>query len=200
MSSSVKKIFILSPFVIFKLYSEQNNSKELGQVTEKLVELYIQDTLKRPFQQGDYIAIGLYSDKISLKRNLYIETLDKDFRLYKKSPHYKWYNFQNVKIIIFCELGSFDKCSEYFQNINFQDFEEKNIKVLDQESISYELDGDIRVWKIKLNQKNKITDISGKIIEAEIANPEIFKKFLEKYSVLKLYQMNENGIIISVRK
>lgn len=196
----MKKLLILVSFVISTFYSAQNSSKELGRVTEKLVELYIQDTLKRPFQKGDYIAIGLYSDKVSLKRNLYIETLDKDFRLYKKTPFYKWYNFKNLKIIIFCELGSFYKCSEYFQDLNFQDFEEKDIKVLDQESISYELDGDIRIWNIKLNPKNMITDISGKIIEAEIANPKIFKKFLEKYSVLKLYQMNENGMIIPVRK
>lgn len=58
----------------------------------------------------------------------------------------------------------------------------------------------LRSGEIKLNRKNKITDISGKIIEAEIANPKIFKKFLEKYSVLNIYQMNEGGIIIPVRK
>ncbi|MCY0968146.1 hypothetical protein [Chryseobacterium wangxinyae] len=195
----MEKLIILISLLVFTLNSSQRKKEKLNVVTENVIKLYLKDTLKKPFKYGDYISVSIFSDSTSNK-NLYIETLEKDFELFKNTEDYKWFTAQGKKIIIFCDFGSSEKCKEYFNTLSFINDEDNSIKFLDQKSTSYELDGDIRLWKIKLNVNNKVTNINGKIIEAEIAHPKVFKKFLKKHSVLKLYQLEEGGNIIPIKK
>lgn len=127
---------------------------------------------------------------------MYIETIEKDFKLYKNTPNYRWFTVEGKKMIIFCGLGSNDRCNNYFETLNFKRKEEDNVELLDMAASSYELDGEIKLWKLFLNKNYKIISINGKIIEAEIMYPKTFRKFLKKHSVLKLYQMTENGMIV----
>lgn len=149
---------------------------------------------------GDNIAISIFSDSTSNKSGLYIETLDKDFKLYKNTVNYKWFTFQNRNIIVFCGFNSTGKCQEYFKSLNFKVDEENNTEILDQETYSDKLEENTKLWTIGINKNYKIIDINGKMIEAEIANPWGFKKFLRKFSLLRLYQLYENGEFIDIKK
>lgn len=191
----MKKLFVLFTILTFSVYYSQNNIKKLAEITEKISELYVKDTLKKPFANGDYIAISIFSDSLSNKKNIYIETIQKDFNLYKNTTRYKWYKFHDKKIIIFCGLNSNEKCNKYFEKLEFVKIEESKM-LLDKAPTEFELDGDIKLWNFFLNKDAKIIKVNGKIIEAEIDNPEGFKKFLKKYSVLKLYQFYKNGNIV----
>lgn len=196
----MEKLIFLISFWLFSQYSAQNKVEKLGEITNEAMKLYVKDTLKRPFKYGDYIAISIFSDSISNKSGLYIETLDKDFKLYKNTDNYKWFTFQNKNIIVFCGLNSTSKCQEYFESLNFKVDEKNSLEIADQETYSGRLDENTKLWTIGINKEYKITNINGKMIEAEIANPKRVKKFLRKFSTLKLYQLNEGGEIIDVKR
>lgn len=192
----MKKLIILFSVLLFSVYYSQNKVKKLAKITEKISELYVKDTLKKPFANGDYIAFSLFSDSLSNKEYVYIETIEKNFKLYENTTHYKWFKYQGKKIIVFCGLNYTEKCNKYFEKLQFEKIVENNIKLLEKAPAEFELDGDIKLWSFFLNKDTKIIKVNGKIIEAEIANPEGFKKFLKKYSVLKLYQFYKNGNIV----
>lgn len=192
----MKKLVILMSFLLFSSYSAQNNIKELSKITEEIMRLYVEDTLKRPFKYGDNIALSIFSDSFSDKSDLYIETLGKDFKLYENTTNYKWFIFQKKNIIIFCGFNDANKCEKYFKSLNFNEDKSNFTQVLNMATPSDILDENSKFWHLSLNKNNKITDISGKIIEAEIVNPVEFRKVLKKYSTLKLYQLNEGGPIV----
>ncbi|WP_454046378.1 hypothetical protein [Chryseobacterium sp. Marseille-Q8038] len=196
----MEKLIILISFLIFSQYSAQNKVEKLGKITNEVMKLYVKDTLKRPFKYGDNIAISVFSDSTSNKSGLYIETLNKDFKLYKNTVIYKWFTFQNNNIIVFCGFNSTSKCQEYFKSLNFKVDEENNTEILNQETYSGRVDENTKVWTIGINKEYKITELSGKMIDAEIANPREFKKFLNKFSSLKLYQLYEGGELIDIKK
>ncbi len=196
----MEKLIILISFLIFSQYSAQNKVEKLGEITKEAMKLYMKDTLKRPFKYGDYIAISIFSDSTSNKIGLYIETLDKDFKLYKNTINYKWFIYQNKNIIVFCGFNPSIKCQEYFESLNFKTDEKNSMEISDQQTYSGKLDENTRLWTIGINKDYKITYISGKMIEAEIANPKGFKMFLSKFSSLKLYQLYEGGEIINIKK
>ncbi|WP_153395290.1 hypothetical protein [Chryseobacterium vaccae] len=196
----MKKLIFLISFLLFFQYSAQNKVEKLGKITKEAMKLYVKDTLKRPFKYGDYIAISIFLDSTSNKSSLYIETLDKDFKLYKNTVNYKWFIFQNKNIIVFCGFNSTSKCQEYFESLNFKVDEKNNTEISDQETYSGRLDENTKHWTIGINKDYKITDINGKMIDAEIANPHGFKKFLKRFSSLKLYQLYEGGEIINIKK
>lgn len=196
----MEKLIILISFLIFSQYSAQNKVEKLGEITNEAMNLYVKDTLKRPFKYGDNIAISIFSDLISNKIGLYIETLDKDFELYKNTLTYKWFTFQNKNIIVFCGFNSVNKCQEYFESLNFKIDEKNSTEISDQETFSGRLDENTKLWIIGINKDYKITDINGKMIDAEIANPREFKKFLGKFSLLKMYQIYEDGEIINIKR
>lgn len=196
----MKKLIFLISFLLFSQYSAQNKVEKLGKITKEAMKLYMKDTLKRPFKYGDYIAISIFSDSTSNKSGLYIETLDKDFKLYKNTVNYKWFTFQNKNIIVFCGFDSTSKCHEYFESLNFKIDEKNSKEISDQETFSGKLDENTRLWTIGINKDYKITYINGKMIDAEIVNPREFKKFLSKFSSLNLYQLYEGGEIINIKK
>ncbi|MCS3530755.1 hypothetical protein [Chryseobacterium sp. JUb7] len=196
----MEKIIILISFLIFSHYSAQNKVEKLGKITKEAMKLYVKDTLKRPFKYGDYIAISIFSDSTFNKIGLYIETLDKDFKLYRNTINYKWFTFQNKNIIVFCGFDSANKCQEYFESLNFKVDEENNTEISDKETYSGRLDENTNLWIIGINKDYKITDINGKMIEAEIANSREFKKFLSKFSLLKMFQFYEGGELIDIKK
>lgn len=196
----MEKIIILISFLLFSHYSAQSKVEKLGKITEEAMKLYVKDTLKRPFKYGDNITISIFSDSTSNKSGLYIETLDKDFKLYKNTVNYKWFTFQNKNIIVFCGFNSASKCQEYFESLNFKVDEENNTEILDQDTYSGRLDENTKLWTIGINKDYKITDINGKMIDAEIANPKGFKKFFKKYSTLELYQLYEGGELIDIKR
>jgi hypothetical protein len=187
-------------FLLFFQYSAQNKVVKLGEITNEAMKLYVKDTLKRPFEYGDYIAISVFSDSTSGQSSLYIETLDKYFDLYKHTAHYKWFTFQKKDIIVFCGFNSTSKCQEYFESLNFKVDETNNTKILNQAVDSGRLYENNKLWSMGINKDYKITDVSGRMIDAEIANPREFKRFLSKFSLLKLYQLYEQGEIINVKK
>jgi hypothetical protein len=196
----MEKLIILISFLIFSQYSAQNKVEKLGKITNQTMKLYVKDTLKRPFKYGDYIAISIFLDSTSDKSGLYIETLDKNFKLYKNTVNYKWFTFQNKDIIVFCGFNSTSKCQEYFKSLIFKINEENDTEISDQETFSDKLDENTKLWTIGINKNYKITEVNGKMIDAEIANPLGFKKFLSKFSSLKLYQLYEGGEIINIKK
>jgi hypothetical protein len=196
----MKKLIILLLFLLFSHYSAQSKVEKLGKITEEAIKLYVKDTLKKPFKYRDKIAISIFSDSTSNKSSLYIETLDKDFKLYKNTVNYKWFTFQNRNIIVFCGFNSTSKCQEYFKSLNLKVDEENNTEILDQETYSGRLSENTKLWTIGINKDYKIIDINSKMIEAEIANPRGFKKFLIKFSLLRLYQLYENGEFIDTKK
>lgn len=195
----MKKIIVLFSFIIFSFTFSQNKIEKFSEITKGLVKLYLQDTLKQPFKYGDYIAISVFSDSNSNTNNLYIETLEKDFKLYRNTVNYQWFKFDGKKIIIFCGFDSTEKCKKYYEGLKFKKINNTCVKLLDKKVNSYELDGKSKLWNIRLNKEYQITDINGKIIEAEIANPKAFKNFLKIYSLLKLYQLNKDGPIVFPR-
>jgi len=196
----MEKLIFLISFLLFSQYSAQNKVEKLGKITKESVKLYVKDTLKRPFKYGDYIAISIFSDSTSNKNGLYIETLDKNFKLYKNTINYKWFTFQNKNIIVFCGFNSIKKCQEYFESLNFKIDKKNNTELLDQETYSDKPDKNNKLWIIGINENYKVTEINGKMIDSEIANPSGFKKFLSKFSSLKLYQLYEGGEIINIKK
>lgn len=196
----MEKLIFLISFLLFSQYSAQNKVEKLGEITNEAMKLYVEDTLKRPFKYGDYIAISIFSDSTSNKIGLYIETLDKDFKLYKNNVNYKWFTFQNKNIIVFCGFNSTSKCQEYFESLNFKVDEKNSTEISDQETYSDRLDENTKLWTIGINEDYKITYINGKMIDAEIANPREFKKFLRKFSLLKIYQIYEGGEIINIKR
>ncbi|MFZ4928942.1 hypothetical protein [Chryseobacterium sp. Mn2064] len=196
----MERLIFLISFLLFSQYSAQNKVEKLGEITNEAIKLYVKDTLKRPFKYGDYIAISIFSDSTSNKIGLYIETLDKDFKLYKNAGNYQWFTFQNKNIIVFCDFNTVNKCQEYFKLLNFKIDKRNNTKLLDQAIYSDRLDENTRLWTIGINKDYKITYINGKIIDAEIVNPREFKKFLSKFSLLKMYQISKGGEIIDVKK
>ncbi|MCD0457810.1 hypothetical protein LPB85_20470 [Chryseobacterium sp. LC2016-27] len=182
------KISLVFCLCLFNKYYSQKNIN-LGNLTKDLVKLYTVDSIKNK----SYIGIIIFKDSIS--RGLSIETLDENFSLYKKTSNYKWFTYKKHKIIIFCGFTSSNECNNLFKSINLCPYSStKNI--LDKEPFSYEINEGTKKWLLRVDQNLKITDISGKMIEAEIANPEGFKEFLKKYSVLKLYQLNKEGPIV----
>lgn len=196
----MEKLIFLISFLLFSQYSAQNKVEKLGEITNEAMKLYVEDTLKRPFKYGDYIAISIFSDSTSNKIGLYIETLDKDFKLYKNTVNYKWFTFQNKNIIVFCGFNSVNKCQEYFESLNFKVDEKNSTEISDQETYSDRLDENTKLWTIGINEGYKITYINGKMIDAEIANPREFKIFLRKFSLLKMYQIYEGGEIINIKR
>jgi|GEM_PF-3199446 hypothetical protein len=185
-------LFLLLPFSIF--YS-QNKYEKLDEITENIVKLYIRDTFKSSFKNGDYIGIYIYSDSISNTHGMSIQTLGKDLKINKRTQNYRWLTFQKKQIIIFCDLNSTEKCNTYFENLGFDKINNV-IDISDENTISDELDGEIKPWKIMFNQDYKIIKVGGKVIEAEIANPKEFTLFLKRFSNLKLYQIDEKGKIV----
>lgn len=179
---------------MFSQYSAQKEVEKLGEITNEAMKLYVKDTLKRPFKYGEYISVIIYSDSTSSK--LHIETIDKDFELYKKSVNYKWFTFQKKNIIVFCGFNSLSKCQAYFDSLNFNVDEENNTEISDQQIFSGIVYENTKLWILGINKDYKIFSVSGKIIEAEIFNPRQFKKFLNKLSSLKLYQLYEGGDIL----
>lgn len=196
----MEKLIILISFLIFSQYFAQNKIEKLSEITNEAMKLYVKDTLKRSFKYGDNISISIFTDSISNKSNLYIETVDKDFKLYKNAVHYKWFTYQNRNVIIFCGINSTSKCQEYFESLNFKIDKKNKTEILDREIYSGRLDENTKLWIISVNEDYKITDINGKMIEAEIANPLEFKKFLNKFSSLRLYQLYEGGEIMNIKK
>lgn len=183
----MKNIITIFVLILFSNFYSQN---KITNITEDALKLYVKDTLKHRFNDGDYIAVSVYSE------TLYIETLDRDFELYKKTKNYKWFMLEGKQIIIFCDLKSEEDCNDYFHILKLKSISNSNKILLDEESSNiYKLDGEKRLWRLSLD-KNNILSINGKLIEAEIANPQGFKKFLRKYSKLLLYQMDENGVIV----
>lgn len=189
-----KIIIILLCLFCSILYSQKID--RLSKITNDIVKLYIRDTLKTSFKNGDYIGINIYKDSISSGLGMAIETLDKDYKLQKKTLNYKWFTFQGKKIIVFCDLNSSEVCNRYFEKLWFDKSYSDNPILSGENTLSNELDGEIRPWTIFFNEDYKIVKIGGKLINAEIANPKDFKCFLKKFSNLKLYQMTENGIIV----
>lgn len=187
-NSMTNKIFYLLFTVIFNSYYAQDYDN-LGKTTEVITKLYLKDNVD--FQK--YIGITVYEDTIS--KGITIETLKNDFSLYKKTPNYKWFQYDGSKIIIFCDFSSNDKCNKIFNAISFNEYI-SDLKMLDHEPVSYELDGVIRQWAFRINNEIKINQVNGKFIEDEIRYPKLFRRFLKKYSVLKLYQLNEGGSIL----
>jgi len=196
----MKKLIILLSFLLFSHYSAQNKVEKLSKITNKVMKLYIKDTLKKTFKYEDKIAVSIFSDSTSNKSGLYIETLNKDFKLYKNTVNYKWFTFQKKNVIVFCGFNSASKCQEYFESLNFKVDEENTTEILDQETYSGKLDEDTKLWTIGINKDYKITDINGKMIDAEIANPKGFKKFFKKNSTLELYQLYEGGELIDIKR
>ncbi len=194
------KIIILISFLLFSHYSAQSRVEKLSKITEEVIKLYSKDTLKRPFKYGEKIAISIFSDSISNKSNLYIETLGKNFKLYKNTTHYKWFIFQKKDIIVFCGFNSLSKCQEYFESLNLKIDGKNDTEILNQKITSDKLDEKTKLWNISINKNYKITDINGEMIEAEIANPKGFKKFLRKFSLLQLYQLYEGGELIDIKR
>ena len=183
----MKNIITIFVLILFSNFYSQN---KITDITEDALKLYVKDTLKHRFNYGDYIAVSLHSE------TLYIETLDRDFELYKKTKNYKWFMLEGKQIIIFCDLKSEEDCNDYFHRLKLKSISSSNKILLDKESSNiYKLDGEKRLWRLSID-KNNILSINGKLIEAEIANPKGFKKFLRKYSKLLLYQMDENGVIV----
>lgn len=193
----MKNLTIILSILVFSFCSSQIKIEKLGRVTKEIVKLYLQDTIKSQFKSEDYISISIFLDTKSQKSNLYIETVEKEFPIFKNTDYYRWFIFQGKKVIVFCDLGSNDKCEKYFESLNFIKDKENKIELLNEKNISTELDGSIKLWEVTINEKNKINEINGKIIEAEIENPKEFKKILRKHSVLRLYQLIEGGHIIS---
>ncbi|MCD0479314.1 hypothetical protein LPB90_12680 [Chryseobacterium sp. LC2016-29] len=183
----MKNLITILVIILFSNLYSQNN---ISDITEDALKLYVKDTLKHRFNDGDYIAVSVYSE------TLYIETLDRDFELYKKTKNYKWFMLEGKLIIIFCDLKYEDNCNNYFNRFKLTSISNSNKILLDEESNIYKLDGEKRLWRLSLDKNNNIVSINGRLIEAEIANPKGFKKFLRKYSKLLLYQMDENGAIV----
>lgn len=183
----MKNLITILVIILFSNLYSQNN---ISDITEDALKLYVKDTLKHRFNDGDYIAVSLYSETLS------IETLDRDFELYKKTKNYKWFMLEGKLIIIFCDLKYEDNCNNYFNRFKLTSISSSNKILLDEESNIYKLDGEKRLWRLSVDKNNNIVSINGRLIEAEIANPKGFKKFLRKYSKLLLYQMDENGVIV----
>lgn len=183
----MKNLITILILIFFSNFHSQNR---ISEITKDALKLYIKDTLKHKLNDGDYIAVSTYSE------TLYIETLDRDFELYKKTKNYKWFILEGKQIIIFCDLKSEEDCNDYFHRLKLKSISNSNKILLDEESNIYKLDGEKRLWRLSLDKYNKIVSINGRLIEAEIANPKGFKKFLRKYSKLLLYQMDENGVIV----
>ncbi|MGU3377170.1 hypothetical protein [Chryseobacterium sp. M5A1_1a] len=192
----MKNLITILSMLLFSIFHSQIKYDRLGKITENIISLYVKDTLRTSSKIGDFIAVSIFSDSISNKSSLYIETIEKDFKLYKNTPNYRWFTVDGKKMIIFCDIGSSDRCNNYFETLNFKRKEEDNIKLPDAEVSSYELDGEIKLWKLFMNKNYKIIRVNGKVIESEISNPRDFKIFLKKFSNLKLYQMIENGIVV----
>jgi len=186
-STTLKITLIFCLCLWNKYYSQKYNNLE--NLTKDLVKLYTVDSIKNK----SYIGIVIFKD--SLSRGLSIETLDEDFNLYKKTPTYKWFTYKKHKIIIFCGFTSGNECNNLFKSINLCPYSSTK-DILDKEPFSYEIDEGTKKWLLRVDQNLKITDINGKLIESEITNPEGFKKFLKKYSILKLYQLNKDGPIV----
>lgn len=183
----MKNLITILVIILFSNLYSQNN---IIDITEDALKLYVKDTLKHRFNDGDYIAVSLYSETLS------IETLDRDFELYKKTKNYKWFMLEGKQIIIFCDLKSEENCNNYFNKLKLTSISNSNKILLDEEPNIFKLDGEKRLWRLSLDQNNNIININGRVIEAEIANPKGFKKFLRKYSKLLLYQMDKNGVIV----
>lgn len=187
-NSMMSKVFYLVIILIFNSYSAQEYDN-LGKMTENIIKLYLKDRV----DSQKYTGVTVYEDTIS--KGITIETLKNDFNLYKKTQIYKWVQYNGSKIVIFCDFSSKDKCNKIFDAINLSQYI-SDVKILDQEPISYELDGDIRQWSFRIDDETKINRVNGKFIEDEIKYPKLFRKFLKKYSVLKLFQLSEGGSII----
>lgn len=191
-TSMISKFFyFFCIFILHNYCAQEYNS--LGKVTKDVIKLYMTE----PIEAQNYIGVTIYEDTIS--KGITIETLTEDFSLYKKAPFYKWFQSNESKIIVFCDFPSKNKCDKIFNAIKL-DHNNSNMEISDNESISYELDGGIKQWSVRINNRFKVDRINGKIIESEIVNPKVFKRFLKKHSVLKLYQLEEGGPIISIEK
>lgn len=183
----MKNIITIFVLILFSNFYSQN---KISDITQDALKLYVKDTLKHRFNDDDYIAVSLHSE------TLYIETLDRYFELYKKTKNYKWFMLEGKQIIIFCDLKSDEDCNDYFHRLKLKSISNSNKILSDEESNIYKLDGEKRLWRLSLDKNNNIVSINGRLIEAEIANPKGFRKFLKKYSKLLLYQMDENGVIV----
>ena len=182
------RMFYLFFIFVFNNYCAQEYDK-LGKITEEIVKLYLSESI----ESNGYVGMTIYKDAIS--QGITIETLKNDFDLFKKTPFYKWYQYKGNKIIIFCDFSSNNGCNRMFNAINLDHYMSE-FKMLDDRPDSYELDGVIKQWSVRINNESKIYKINGKIIEAQIEHPKKIKKFLKKYSVLELYQLEEGGNII----
>ncbi len=190
----MKKIIItLVSLFCSILYSQKLDC--LNEVTEHTVKLYIKDTLKKTLKDSDYIVAYIHSDVKLNTIGLSIDTFSKD-ELFKKTSNYRSFKFEDKKLIIFCDLNSTQKCNEYFKKLKFEKPLNLEFNIKDQEVANDELDKEVKPWSVYLNKDYKIIKVSGKIIEAEIANPKDFKVFLKRFSNLKLYQLTEKGPIV----
>jgi hypothetical protein len=191
----MKNVATILSLIFFSIFYSQNKCEKLSETTEVLLNLYVKDTLKTPFKQGDYIAAYVYSNVKLNTIGFSIDTFNKKNEIYKKSPNYRWFKFKDKKLVIFCDLTSTQKCNLYFDKLKLK--ESLDINILNNQDITNnELDGEIKPWSVYFNKDYKIINVSGKIIEAEIAAPKDFRMFLKKFSNLKLYQMTENGVVV----
>ncbi|BAP32208.1 M16 family peptidase [Chryseobacterium sp. StRB126] len=192
----MRNVTIILSLLMFSVFYSQNKCERLKETTESLLNMYVKDTLKTSFKDGDYIIAYIYSNEKFNTIGFLIDTFNKKNDLYKKSTNYRWFKFKNKKLIIFCDLNPTQKCKEYFNKLKSIELLDVDIEIKDQETIDDQLDGEIKPWSVYFNKDYKIINVSGKIIEAEIAAPKEFKMFLKKFSNLKLYQMTENGVIV----
>lgn len=193
MKNVIKLMFLL---LSSAFYAQAKCNKNLSKATEDLLNLYILDTIKTPFQKGDYVVVYLYKNLNSSLISLSIDISKKNEKIYINEAYYNSFNFKDKKIVIFCDLNSSKKCTNYFKKLKLERISDKSIDIAEEINTLEEIDDGVKPWTVFFNENQKIIKISGKIIEAEIRNPVGFKKFLQKFSNLQLYQMDENGMIV----
>ncbi|KPE49023.1 hypothetical protein AOB46_22230 [Chryseobacterium indologenes] len=178
------------------IYAQQ--SEKTTNIAEKLIKMYIDNYVN----YNETVGVHIYNDSTNLTTSatwLAIEVLPKDYNFFKKTSQYSWFKYKKADIIIFCGFSENRECNDFFNRINLCKFN-SSIKLLDEEVSSYILDYKGKAWLIGINSNGIIDSVNGEFIELEVAKPQKFKKFLRKFSSLKLYQFYEGGEIIKIKK
>ncbi len=192
------KNYILIIFIFGNVMISAQKSDKISIITEKLIKMYVDDYVN----YNGIVGVHIYSDSTNVTTSttwLAIEVFPENFEIYKKTSRYNWFKYGRANILIFCGFFENGKCNDFFNRINFQKVN-SSIKLLDEEANSFILDYKGKVWLIGINNDGVIDNINGGFIESEVAKPQKYKRFLSKFSSLKLYQFRENGEIIKVKK
>lgn len=193
-----KYIHILIIFMLGSVTTYGQQSSKTVIITEKLIKMYVDDYVN----YNGTVGVHIYNDSTNVTTSttwLSMQVFPENFEIYKKTSKYNWFKYGKADILIFCGFFENEKCNNFFNLITFPKLN-SSINLLEEEANKFILDCKAQAWQIGINNHGVIDNINGGFIKSEVAKPRKYKRFLNRFSSLKLYQFRKNGEIMKIKK